>query len=186
MTWQPDRKQVQEEAVGALHNALAVGQEFSEALRGCWYRDTAFATALLVVSLGQRFGPGSDIRLITAFVARIRAARGGPTGAFPSREAEALIRGYLGEVAMLDHVDPAKFSYAELGIAILGRLFEEWRPSPDEVGDLFARTNAVRREMADSFPQIAQAEDDWFASGMPDSPFATFSGEPPVRTDEEH
>jgi hypothetical protein len=185
VTWQPDRKRIQEEAVGTLRNAVALGREINEPLRACWYRDTAFATALLVVSLGQRFGPSSDIRLITAFVARIRAARGGPTGAFPSREAEALIRGYLGELAMLDHVDPAKFSYAELGIATLGRLLEEWRPSPEEVDDLFARAGAVRWEMAERFPQIAEAEDDWFASGMPDSPFATLGGEPPWRTDEE-
>ena len=54
----------------------------------------------------------------------------------------------------------------------------EWRPSPAQVAVLFARAEGVRQEMAESFPQWAQAEEEWYRAGMPDSPFATLSEEP--------
>lgn len=123
-------------------------------------------------SVRLRFGPGCDVRLITGFVARVRTSRGGPMGAFPSREVEAVIRAHLGELALLDAVDPARFSYPELGIAVLDGLFEEWRPSSVEVDDLFGRAEQVRRDMTEGSPLVAQAEERWYAAGMPDSPFA--------------
>jgi len=168
----PDREHLEAQAVDALRLALASGQGVGEALRTCWFRHPAFASALMEESLRLRFGPGCDVRLITAFIARLRVFRGGPPGGFPSREAGALIRTCLGELALLDAVDPSRFSYAEIGVAVLGRLFEEWRPRPEQVDDLFASAEAVQREVVDGSPLVARAVDDWFAAGMPDSPFA--------------
>jgi hypothetical protein len=166
------REQEQAQAVDALRVALVGRSDVCDALRACWYRNPAFSSALMEESLRSRFGPDCDVRLITALVARIRASRDGPVGAFPSREAEAVIRANLGELALLDAVDPARFSYAELGIAVLGRLFEEWRPGPEEVDDLFGRAEQVRHDMAEGSPLVAQAEETWYAAGMPDSPFS--------------
>lgn len=180
------RELVKAEAVSALRLALATGQGVGDALRACWYRHPTFATALMTESLMQRFGPGCDVRLITAFIARLRDSRGGPPGGFPSREAEALIRGYLGELELLDSVDPGQISYPEVGVGVLGGLFQEWRPSPGEVDDLLARAETVLRRAADSSALVNRAEEDWFESGMPDSPFAGPLGEvPPERSEEE-
>jgi hypothetical protein len=175
------RGQEQAHAVDALRLALVGESGVGDALRVCWYRDPAFSSALMGESLRLRFRPGCDVRLITAFVARIRASRDVPAGAFPSREVEAVIRGNLGELALLEAVDPARFSYPELGIAVLGRLFEEWRPSPGEVDDLFGRALWVRHDMAEGSALVAEAEERWYESGMPDSPFARPSdAKPPV------
>lgn len=53
------------------------------------------------------------------------------------------IRATLGEVALLEEVDPGQFSYPEIGIAILGRLFAEWEPSDADVESLFRLTESV-------------------------------------------
>jgi len=172
----PDREQVKAEAVAAFRRALVNGERVGDALRACWYRNPAFSSALMEQALRLRFGPGCDVRLITTFVARIRASRGGPTGGFPSREAEAIIRAYLGEVAFFDAVDPGQVNYVELAITILGRLFLEWAPGTAEVDDLFERAATVRREMDGVSPLVAQREEDWFEAGMPESPFAAPGG----------
>lgn len=101
------------------------GDGVADALRGCWYRSPVFAATLFTESVRLRFGKGCDVRVITRFVSRIGSAH--PVGGlgFPSREAEALIRGCLGEPAMFAEVHPGQFSYPEIGIAVLARLFEE-------------------------------------------------------------
>ncbi len=179
-----DREQAKADAVAALRRALAGGADASAALRACWYRNPAFSSALMEEALRLRFGSGCEIRLITAFVARIRASRDGPPGGFPSREAEALIRANLGELAMFDAVDPGRFSYAEIGFAVLERLFVEWQRSPEEADDLLGRAATVRREMDDVSPLVAQGEKDWFEAGMPESPFAAPAGETQLRRGE--
>ncbi len=136
-------------------------------------------TRLMEEALRLRFGPDCNVRLITAFVARIRDSRGDPPGGFPSRETEALIRANLGELALLDAVDPGRLSYAEFGVAILDNLFQEWRPDPAAAADLFERAGKVRREMDEGSPLVAQAEEEWFEGGMPDSPFAAPNDENP-------
>jgi hypothetical protein len=178
------REQVKAEAAAGLRVALLSIHSVGDAVRACWYRNPSFASALMVESLRLRFGEGCDVRLITAFVARIRAAQGGPPGAFPSREAEALIRAYLGELALLDAVDPATFSYPDLGIAVLDRLFEEWQPTAAEVSDLFDRTAAVQHQMTVLLPELELAEEGWFAAGLPDSPLAAPSATWVPRDDE--
>jgi hypothetical protein len=173
------------EAIGALQLALVSDHGVGDALRVCWHQDPAFSSALMEESVRLRFGTGCNVRLITAFVARIRTSRDGPAGAFPSREAEALIRANLGELALLDAVDPARFNYPELGITIMGKLFEEWRPSPREVEDLFEYAKAIRRQMTEVSPLVALGEEGWIAAGMPGSPFAAPSSSPPPPHDED-
>jgi hypothetical protein len=167
----PDRERFKAAAIRKLRVALADGQGVEDALRGCWYRDPAFAFPLLVAALRMRFAAAGDVRLITAFVARIRASRGGPPGAFPGREAEALIRGCLGEQAMLEALDAGRVNLPELGIAIAAGLFEEWRPGAADVEALFGQVETVRQEMAGLMP-LAEFEKDWYRAGMADSPFA--------------
>jgi len=99
---------------------------------------------------------------------------------FPSREAEAVIRGALGELAFLDHVHPGEVSYAEIGIAVLGRLFAEWQPGPGAVDALFGVADDVLAEAQGLEPGMAVAEDRWFAAGMDVSPFAVAAGEVPA------
>lgn len=174
---EPD--QVQADAIRALRKALLHGDGVADSLRGCWYRSPVFASTLFTESVRQRFGKGCDVRVITRFVSRIRSAH--PVGGlnFPSREAEALIRAALGEPAMFAEVHPGEFSYPEIGIAILARLFEEWQPGRAEVESLFDRVEGVALAARRQSPKLGPAEEDWFAAGMHESPFAapTRSGE---------
>jgi hypothetical protein len=180
-----DRESVKAGAVAALHAALIDGEGVAEALRGCWYRNPLFASTLLSESVRLRFARDCDVRLITGFVARIRSSQGAVPLGFPSREAEALIRACLGEVALLEEVDPSLFSYPELGIAISGRLFGEWEPNGAEVRSLFQQVDAALPAMHDFFPELGPGEEDWFAAGMHESPFAVPMGEgPPQRVEE--
>jgi len=181
----PDRDSVKAGAVAALRAALIDGEGVAEALRGCWYRNPLFASTLLSESVRLRFARDCDVRLITGFIARIRSSRRAVPLGFPSREAEALIRACLGEVALLEAVDPSVLSYPELGIAILGRLFEEWRPGGAEVRSLFQQVDAALPAMHELFPGLGPGEEDWFAAGMHESPFAALVGEgPPQRVEE--
>ncbi|HEY1919570.1 MAG TPA: hypothetical protein VGH27_28700 [Streptosporangiaceae bacterium] len=136
-----------------------------------------FSSALFIESVQQFFGPGCDIRVITSFVARISSSRSSTDVGFAAREAEAFIRGVLGEVALLEEVHPAQFSYAEMGIAILERLFAEWRLDSSAVDALFAQVEAVRIAARDLNPELAPAENDWFTAGMHESPFASLPAE---------
>ena len=180
------RHAVKADAVAGLRNALVSGAGIADSVRACWYRHPLFASTLMSESLRLRYSPGCDIRLVTAFVARIRNSCGGPPGGFPSREAEAVIRACLGEVAMLDAVPPAQFSYPEIGIAILSQLLTEWRPGRDEVLGWFEQVEAAMEMMIEGFPALGRDEDDWFAAAMHQSPFAMlFGGVTPQRTEEE-
>ncbi|HEY1919862.1 MAG TPA: hypothetical protein VGH27_30185 [Streptosporangiaceae bacterium] len=167
-----DHDLVRTEAVNALRRALQDAATAGDALRWCWYRNPMFSSALFTEAVQQFFGPGCDVRVITRFVARIASSRP-PTGVgFASREAEAFIRAMLGEVALLDEVHPAQFSYAELGIAVLERLFAEWRPGSAELDALFARAESVGIAAQEVDSTLRPAESDWFAAGMHESPFA--------------
>lgn len=50
--------------------------------------------------------------------------------------------------------------------------FAEWRPRSPEVASLLARVESVRDAARDLEPGLGPAEDNWFAAGMHDSPFA--------------
>lgn len=172
-----DRELIKAAVLSGLRAALAEGAELADALRACWYRHPLFASTLLSESLRLRFDVGGDVRLVTGFVARIRSAQGGKAGGFPAREAEAVIRACLGEVGLLEAVPASQFSYPELGIAILDRLFQEWQPSGTEVEGLFEQIDQALEVMLMGFPELAPGEDNWFATGMHDSPFSV-----PLRT----
>jgi hypothetical protein len=175
-----DRDVIKAEAVSALRSALVQRAGVAAAIRACWYRNPLFASTLLTQSVQRRFASDCDIRLITGFVSRIRVAQGSASLGFPSREAEALIRVALGEVALLDEVDPSKFSYPEIGIAILGRLLAEWEPEVAEVKSLFQQAESVLQGTQKMWPELAPGEEGWFAAGMHQSPFAVLMGADPA------
>jgi hypothetical protein len=173
----PERELIKEEAVTELRAALVRCEGVDAAVRACFYRHPLFASILMSESLRLLFGGSSDIRRVTAFVARIRKARAGDPGAFPSRETEALVRACLGEVTLLDAVQPSEFSYPEIGIAIVSRLFDEWQPSLLQIQDILRQTETALGMALEFIPELAPGEDDWFAAGMPTSPFAVYLGE---------
>lgn len=125
-----------------------------------------------------------DIREITKFVARVRQGLPDAGVGFPSRQAEAIIRGSLGEVAFMDHVHTRDVSYPEIGIAVLGRLVGEWQPGPAEVDAMFRQVGEVLGEAPQIMPDLAQIEAHWFESGMDRSPFAVLAEDAPVNSGE--
>jgi hypothetical protein len=167
-----DLERVKREAISNLHAALASGTDFQDALRLCCYRNPLFTSTLLTESVRERFGPDSDIRSITGFVSRIIPQDLSGKSNFPRREAEAVIRASLGETELLDEVDPSQLSYPEIGIAVLGRLFLERHRSEGDITELFTRVEGVLALAKEMSSELEQVEDNWFAIGMHDSPFA--------------
>jgi hypothetical protein len=174
-----DREAVEAEGVAALRAALMAGSRVAEAFRWCWYRHPMFAAVLFTESARRRFGCPPDIRAITAFLAGIRATRDKASGpGFPSREAEALIRAVLGEMFLLESVPPSDFSYPEMGIAVLVGLYREGSFSRAGWDELLRETQMVVADGRRRAPELAMAEDDWYAVGLHDSPFAILGDEP--------
>jgi hypothetical protein len=174
MSQEAEAERVKADAVAALRAALLSGQGVADAVRVCWYRNPLFASTLMSESLRLRFAPGCDLRLVTAFVARIRAVHG---EGFPGREAEAVIRACLGETGLLDAVHPGRLSYPEIGIAVLDRLFAEWHPDEGELREWFGHVERATAEMTEASPSLRVGEADWFAEGMHELPFAAPQGE---------
>jgi hypothetical protein len=57
-----------------------------------------------------------------------------------------------------------------------GQLFEEWQPAISELLSLLAGVKSALPAMHEMFPELGPGEDDWFAAGMADSPFAVPMG----------
>jgi hypothetical protein len=167
-----DKESDKSGAVANLRAALLGEQGVADALRACWYRHPLFASTLLSESVRLRFPPNCDLRLVTAFVARVRSNGPRNSAGFPSREAEAVMRACLGEVVLLEAVDPRVFNYPEISIALTSQLFAEWQPAPAEVHSLFALVERALPEMHVMSPHLEADEDQWFAAGMHISPFA--------------
>jgi len=163
-----------------LRGALLSGEGLSGSLRACWYRHPLFASTLMSESLRLYFLPVCDLRLITAFIARVQSAIRGVPGTFPSREAEAVISACLGELRLLDKVHPSRFSYPEIGIAILGQLFDEWRLDSGESRQLFVHVEQATNVRLEAFPELESGEE-WFALRMHQSPFVYQLIEPSSR-----
>jgi hypothetical protein len=174
-----DQEAVKAGAVAQLCTALTNAAGVCEALRSCWYRNPIFSSTLCTEAVRQHFGEAPDIRAITRFVSRIRPGEPG----FPRREAEAVIRAALGETAFFECVHPRQFSYPEMGIAVLDRLFLEWRPRSSEIECLFRRLEKLLEVVREMCPELALGEDDWFAARMHESPFVLSIGEGPVQRD---
>jgi hypothetical protein len=167
-----DLERVKRDAISDLRAALVNGVDFQGPLRLCCYRNPLFTSTLLTESVRERFGRDSDIREITEFVSRIMPENGPEKPGFPRRETEAVMRASLGETELLDEVDPSQFSYPEIGISILGQLFLEWRLGRSDVTELFRRVEGVLALAKEMSAELEQGEDNWFAGGMHDSPFA--------------
>ena len=84
-----------------------------------------------------------------------------------------MIRAGLGESDFVRHVNPDEISYPEIAISVLTQLFAEWKPGREEVESLFERAEGVLAKQLARTPELATAEERWFAAGMPQSPFAT-------------
>jgi hypothetical protein len=169
---EPNSDVIKAEAVSGLRAALLEGAGVPDAVRQCYYRHPIFAATLFTQAVRQWFGLGCDVRDITQFISRTSREGVSPYGSLPRREAEALVRAALGEVALLEDVDPKVFNYPEIGIAVLGQLFSEWRPGSRDVEALFERAASVSAEACAISPQLVPAEANWFAERMHYSPFA--------------
>jgi hypothetical protein len=60
---------------------------------------------------------------------------------------------------LLDEVPPSKFSYPEIGIAILGGLFAEWQPDGAEVESLFQQAESVLAGTREMYPELGPGEE---------------------------
>jgi len=87
-----------------------------------------------------------------------------------------VIRVALGEVSYVGYANPDNFSYPEIMIAVLSTMLAEWRPGPDEIGEVFEKASILLAERMAQVPELAEAERLWFAAKMPESPFAWLSG----------
>jgi hypothetical protein len=88
-----------------------------------------------------------------------------------------MIRAALGETAFLELVDPAVFSYPEIGVTILGRIFQEWQPGVGEVTQLLSGAQEATGAAGASSAELTAGERDWFGAGMLESPFAVWPDE---------
>jgi len=70
-----------------------------------------------------------------------------------------VIRVVLGEEELLQEMPALKMNGEEILIAVLAQLFEEWRPEPDEVDDLFTMTGAVAAEAAEQADLVPSSQD---------------------------
>lgn len=159
-------------AVSGLHQALIAGQGVPEAVRRCCYEHPAFFSALFTEAVRRWFRADGDLREITAFVTWVAAAQDAGDLWFPRREAEAVIRAVLGEVAYFDYVHPGQFSYAEIAVAVLSGLFAEHRPNAEEAGRLLVNAEQAVAVGLEAVPGAAAVEEEWFREGMHLSPFA--------------
>ena len=170
-----ERETIKADALVVLRTALVTGEDTSKAVRWCWYRNPVFSVALFIETVRTRFPPDVDVRELTRFIVRHWAVGSPAAAGFPAREAEAVMRGALGEAAFFDEVHPGSFSYPEIGIALLGALFGEWRPGPAEIDDLFGRAESVLQAGQELAPGLGPGEEEWFAAGMHESPFARWA-----------
>lgn len=169
-----ERDAIKADALSVLRTALVAGDGIGEALRWCWYRNPAFSATLFTETVRTRFRRDCDVKDLTSFIARHR-----PQGSscFPVREAEALMRAALGEVMFFDEVHPGRFSYPEIGIALLGALFGECRPGRAEIDDLIGQVKGTMQTAQEFTPGLRLAEEDWFAAEMHESPFTCWVDE---------
>jgi tetratricopeptide (TPR) repeat protein len=148
-------KSPEDVAQSTLRAVLAAGSGTEESLRRAFHRDPEFCLNLLSAVVDRRFGEGCDVRAITAFTAQVRAKRPG----FPALEAEQVIRWVLGEERLGPEIDWAAENYTEVFVAVLARLFDDWRPSQAELEELFRLTGeqaaGARAIVADLVPSLA-------------------------------
>jgi hypothetical protein len=139
-----DPDEVKAEAVSSLRGALISRSGVAKALRWCWYRNPVFPRRCSPNLCGD--GSAKDATCGCSL-----ALWRGPEPCsrkevlFPSREAEALLRFALGEVALLDAVDPDLLSYPEIAIVVLDQIFREWQPDQGHVEHLLEWVAVVAR-----------------------------------------
>jgi hypothetical protein len=86
----------------------------------------------------------------------------------------------LGERYFLESINRGNFSYPEIGIVVLEEIFRERSFGPDEWESLLNLADLALDEASRCTPEMALVEDDWFASGMHDSPFAILDDDLPA------
>jgi hypothetical protein len=166
------RSAVKARAERDLRAALTGSGPLGAALRTCCYRNPMFFVGLFHEAVVEWFGVGCDVREVTAFVARVRAARGPEAGGFPSREAEAYIRAMLGDGLMSEQLDPYAVSFPEITIAVLGRLLAEWQPGGEEVAALLDRAGvfAAERASGDGQEVVQRGQEQFGGAGVGGGP----------------
>ena len=68
-----------------------------------------------------------------------------------------MIRVALGEVSYVGYANPDNFSYPEIMIAVLSTMLAEWRPGPDEIGEVFEKASILLAERMAQVPELAEA-----------------------------
>jgi hypothetical protein len=156
-----DLNAVDAEAVSGLRSALVAGAGIDEALRRLAARYPAFWLALFTEASRRWFGPGCDVRKVTAFTAGIAAKRAEAGAPFAPRQAETLIRVALGEVYLAAAIEPDGMEYPGTYIQILCSLFEQWQPDAGEVDALLTQTEAMTAEARERAPAMLPGFQRW-------------------------
>lgn len=179
-----DLNVVDAEAVSGLRTALVAGAGIDEALRGLAARYPAFWLTLFTEAFRRRFGPGCDVRKVTAFTARIVAKQAEAGAPLAARQAEALIRVALGEVHLVPSIEPEGMEYPGTYVQVLCSLFEQWQPDAGEVDALLNRTEAATAELRERAPGMLPSYERWLEGDQHPVPAAAAgSGSRPASDD---
>jgi cytochrome c-type biogenesis protein CcmH/NrfG len=163
-----------EAAEQALRNAVLARTAVGSAVRCCFYQNPVFTIGLFVEMTRRRFGTGYDAGSVARFVAGVHehSTQSFPEG-FPRREAEALVRAVLGEVAFL--ASRPQLDEGEVCITLLDAMLAGWQPGEAELDSMFDAVRALTAEGRGAFAGLRSAEDWWFAHGVPGLPFASWT-----------
>lgn len=125
----------------ALRMALISGTNLAATIRQSSYHDLLFAVHVFTESVRRRFGPDCDIRDVTRFTARIKAAQ--PGAGYRPRDAELMIRAALGEYALVRDIDMERIGVLDIVIAVLEGLLAERPLTPAELDAYVAQAQAL-------------------------------------------
>lgn len=146
--------------IAGLRSALASGRHVDQALASFAERFPAAFGALFVVALRRHFGIHPDVRAITAFV-RALAAGLEPAEKLPRREAEAVIRGALGEPELAAQIEVGSGIDLHVAELTIGRIFQGARVGPDEIEVALDEVARLLTDVATHYPEIAEAAREW-------------------------
>jgi len=146
--------------IAELRSALAGDHHVDQALAGLAQRFPMAFGALFVVALRRHFGTAPDIREITAFVHGLAAGLE-PAEKLPRREAEAIIRGALGEPELAAQIEEGSGIDLRVAELTISRIFEGERLGPDATETVLGDVTRTLTESATRYPEIAEAAREW-------------------------
>jgi len=156
---------VDEDAVRVLRAALTEGRDPAAALTDLAERYPAFGNALFGEALLARFGWNPDVRLITSFVRKLVTEAPAEQPRLPAREAEALIRIFLGEGDLAGEAGRTAFDVPAVQVAIMRQILTEWSPGAAEVADLLDRAEAMAMQLREHGAELIPAIEQKYLGG---------------------